>query len=860
NESLRVSKALTIAVWVRVNRLRGNQYVVSKRGWNIYIGADGLARFETRDATNSRWDTLPAKHRIRAGEWVFITAVHNPKVKRLEIYVNGILSNTKPRADGRIGGVWRSKLLLGMYASRTQFLDGLIAELRIYKRALTEQEIATLHRQGLKRVTDALRSPTYRISVHPRFYFTKGNLSADVFIRALKPLPKNAYITAELIHGAKVLQRRKLNLLSCGRSMELKFDLRRLVTGSYKIRVIAFNNDGSEICRSVVPITIPKSPWWLHTMEGFVRDVLPPWKPIQVSRYDAQKRSIAISVWGRIYEFGAVPFPKRIVSNGRELLSAPIRIIAQCNGRMQSWRGEALDLLSRAPYAVHIRQRAQSDALALNASSRIEYDGMVQVHWRIIPKQRIQLDRLVLEIPMRSSIARYVYYYPERYEPWTAHRPRAFTNAMRMAFNPVIWLGDERCGVEWFCESDRNWFNADAKRAIEIVREDDTVVLRLHIVDEPLRLDGELDYTFGLQATPVKPIETDAWDYKTACVYTPVYGLEESRHGGASALDALAKLGVRTLALMDWTDILCYNMPTHPEKLHRFVRECHKRGIKVIVYFGYQISDVAPEFTYFVDECAMWTKPQPHSWAENPDNYPPKPTQQVVRVCYRSIWRNFVVAGVARLMDEFDIDGVYLDGTAIPVAPCYNIHHGCGYRKPDGSAGGTYSIFAGRELMRRIYTVVKMRKRDGQVNLHQSGYMLAPVMAWVTSYWDGEQLGGWKRGAFALDRLPLDYFRTEFMGHQWGIPAEFLHYCTPMNFKQAWAIALLHDVPVRPFVGNWNDVELAARVWRVMDEFERKGASWIPYWRNAKFVSASPDGIYVSLYRHRTSGLLLVVS
>ncbi len=35
-------------------------------------------------------------------------------------------------------------------------------------------------------------------------------------------------------------------------------------------------------------------------------------------------------------------------------------------------------------------------------------------------------------------------------------------------------------------------------------------------------------------------------------------------------------------------------------------------------------------------------------------------------------------------MQEYDIDGVYLDGTSEPWG-CRNAHHGCGYLKPDGT-------------------------------------------------------------------------------------------------------------------------------------------------------------------------------
>jgi hypothetical protein len=324
---------------------------------------------------------------------------------------------------------------------------------------------------------------------------------------------------------------------------------------------------------------------------------------------------------------------------------------------------------------------------------------------------------------------------------------------------------------------------------------------------------------------------------------------------GELLIDRLAKLGVKTLALMDWTDILCYNAPTEPEKLRNFVKECHKRGMKVLVYFGFQMSERAPEFEAFLDECAAWMKSAPYPYGENPDDYPPKPAQQVYRVCYRSEWRDFVVAGIARLMDEYDIDGVYLDGTGLP-SKCYNFHHGCGYEKPDGSHEGTFAIFAGRETLRRIYTVAKSRKPDGQINLHNSGFMLIPVLAWATSYWDGEQLSA-KPGTFPLERLPLDMFRTEFMGHQWGVPAEFLHYSLG-SYEQGWAFALPHDVPVRPIF--MEQLTLAAKIWKVMDTFKRKEAEWLPYWRNGEYVTVQPEGAYVSLYRHPKNGLLAVVS
>jgi hypothetical protein len=210
------------------------------------------------------------------------------------------------------------------------------------------------------------------------------------------------------------------------------------------------------------------------------------------------------------------------------------------------------------------------------------------------------------------------------------------------------------------------------------------------------------------------------------------------------------------------------------------------------------------------------------------------------------------------MMDEYDIDGVYLDGTANPWG-CRNVHHGCGYVRPDGSVGTTYPFWATREMMRRIYTLVKTRKPHGLVNVHQSTCMTIPTLAWATSYWDGEQFGGLERGPFALETLPLDAFRTEFMGHNWGVPAEFLCYERPYTYREALGFTLLHDVLVRGS-GLGPNLELESQLWRLSDTFVRKESEWLPYWRNAASITVAPAPAKASLYRHERHGVLLVVS
>jgi len=586
-------------------------------------------------------------------------------------------------------------------------------------------------------------------------------------------------------------------------------------------------------------------PAWIGTREGISDAVLPPWTPLVVDR---RGRVLRVRCWGRTYEFGKRPFARAIVTGGAPVLRAPIRVIARADGRAQVWRGSDPRLIEARPDRVRLSQEAKAPELTLSAETAIEYDGMALTHWRLEPRRALRLEGLTVEIPLPAECAKLLWYYPHYERSWSEHRPGELKpEGFVDRFRPVMWLGDEERGLEWFAESDENWFSDQPERVIEVKRDGDAVVLRLKIVTTPVELapDGprsSLSYTFGLQATPIRPNEKDAWDYRIFHVSQPTFGVQTRLDIPDSELDALVAAGVRTIAFHEhWTDIESYTTTTYGEQLRRLVGACHQRGLKLLLYFGFLISDLAPEWAQFGDQCVM----QPRGGYE-PYNYPPQPRQNAYKVCYRSVWQDFLAHGIARVMDQYDVDGVYLDGTADPFDGCINRRHGCGYVRPDGSIGKTYAILAIRSMMRRIYTIVKSRKPDGQVNLHQSSFMVIPTMAWATSYWDGEQLAG---------RPPLDHFRTELIGRQWGLPAEFL---AMFDFRQACGLALLHDVPTRA-VHPGADLELTSGLWRVFDDFGRKDAQWLPYWRNAKYVSVEPQDFCASLYRHPHNGALMAV-
>ncbi len=147
-EGLRIKGPLTISLWVRPESVTGNGYLIAKHGWNVYLGADFIPRFETRNAADTAWETLSAAKPVNHQSWSQVVAVFDPKAEKLLIYVNGRMSTEKKRTDGAIGAVVAYPLELGTYnVTRSQWFHGRLDEVRLYNRALSATEVEQQFRE-----------------------------------------------------------------------------------------------------------------------------------------------------------------------------------------------------------------------------------------------------------------------------------------------------------------------------------------------------------------------------------------------------------------------------------------------------------------------------------------------------------------------------------------------------------------------------------------------------------------------------------------------------------------------------------------------------------------------------------------
>jgi len=825
---------------------------------------------------------LPVDRSILTTDWSHIAVV--VEYPRCRFYCNGVLVRDAYMPFPGIGT--RSRVPLWIGHDTPLDLD----EFRFYRRALTEAEVAA-HARG-----EEMAPPEeLDLAVEPHWY--EDRLEVRLSAKGAKFGGYRAEMT--LLEGnydrfaAPQTVPLKEAFAGCGRYVgTASFALEGLQGKSLDAVARILDPTGKTV-RTAFSHAWLKKPDWVHTQEGYSEDVPPPWTPVEATR--RQDGGVELRVWGRRHLFSpSGPLPQEIETTGASMLASPVSLVGRTDGKKISWKNGRIAVTDNRPTSATVDQNFDSETLSLDLSARIEYDGYILFDCAVRARQQTSVEVLALEVPLvtrHAILCQGRYVYPEDPKvPMKTSYSGAVGAERHFRFSPCIWIGDDERGMCWQTESDEHWHYADEQDAIEIVPSGEVTMFRAHFVNVPTALAaGEaLRYRFAILATPVKPLLRDAWDLRIA--RSEPYGgdldLPDRVTGGVPTLQQLSDLGVRHL-FTNVNDIWPYPLPVHDRfarALHRLIDEAHAWGIRPYPYLIHERYPVAaPEFD--INGLHMSRRPV-HQYIPGgnpPGSERPGPvtakygadSQGTVDFCSQSLaLQDAVVHSLARRLDEYGDDGVYLDGTGWIEPPCYNTLHGCGYRGKDGSIHPTYRTFAERELMKRIYLVVKKRRPMGIIDVHHSFGQNPAALAYADVLWTGEHWWhlretGAKDGYISAE-LPLDMFRAEFTGRQIGIAAETLAYRLGPQMKVA-AISLLHDIPVRPsttgldqmqkdFARGMDPFAVMVRIWRLRERFGAREAEKLYYWHNQDFVRVSPEKCYATLFKHPRNGVLAFVS
>ncbi|MBE7050494.1 MAG: hypothetical protein E7394_06935 [Ruminococcaceae bacterium] len=613
-----------------------------------------------------------------------------------------------------------------------------------------------------------------------------------------------------------------------------------------------------------------------------------PFLPVKITTEDLYHK---VDVVGRTYTFGPDGMIHSIKSLGCELLASPMRIVMKEDGKDAVFNDDYKSNESESFIQSRNEENAvvcgckQSERFIVDFTNTINYDGNIDIDVKFMTKGltvaqvlgvsdmeplKYKLDNLWLEIPLKKEVCSLYHFFRrndgEIYFSDGTVKEQTLTSAsgalpekdFHVPFRPLFWLGNEDMGFGWSAENCRNWQTDDEKNAIEIVHGDDCVIMRIHLLDShPVNWQGDLtkgphefypiSFSFSVLATPVKPFPENpylhnAFHLDCGKKIKGNYGefLSDNNH-----FEKLKEMGVTTLILhekwnksQNWFELSEFTA----NQLRFIVEKCHSMGIKVMPYFGYEISTMSRVWNELSDKVIC--KKQD---GKNDGGWWRVPFQRAYIACQASEYSDLYADGVIKLIDEFNLDGIYLDGPAYPW-PCFSLDHGCGWYNEKGELCPTYPLKSIRKLFQKLYVAVK--ERGGMISVHSSGVVNFTALGFIDQNWFGENLQSDFMKGIRKD-VELDYFRAEYSGRNMGVPTEFIAYENrPVwTFENALSCSILHGILPRP-----NDIdhplELMSGVWKIFDSFPIEKSEWKPYWKNS--VQTGNEKVKVSYYKYKT--------
>ena len=795
--------------------------------------------------TSNGQETTPQEGRSMAfrneldpepGTWVHLAATWSCGVEASEmvLYLNGeriaacagaiILPEAEPQTF-EIGGP------LG---SGTTAFDDVMVLLR----PLTPREVAALVEAGRGARPDAVAaelpfraSRELQITAYPLFAGDRLVVVADCrgARRELAGRPGTVTVTIAA-QGQVVASSAAATVAGLAR---VEFSRRDLGAGPIRIAAVLRDAAGQQVRSGALAAEVPERPVWVGNDLGKTAGVPPPWVPLV-----ADDRSV--TAWGRRYEFRDSALPSQVTTQERTLLRQPISLT------MRERDGAASALAVRRSGRIEATDAVVSQGwsgalgpLRCDGSVGVEFDGLVLIRLALAPTRPVPVEHVELRVSLAPGVATLFHHADGSWSHLSDAGGIGVAGWRKsLPFVPYMWVGDERAGLAWCCETDAGWQTDGGDGVVVLERTSAGVDLCVRVVNRPATITVPLELTFGFMATPVKPLPERWRDWR------PMFA-------SALNIEAFSRLqwraeGCRNIAVLWNNHVGSFSyLATVPEEMRAKVGVLHGNGWDTVVsyYALNQTQTGTPEFAVSERE-----------WRRNPYGEQTFSLGSYATVCTASTWADFLLWAIDKTMDETGTDGVYLDCSNPRF--CRSVEHGC--------APGGYPLLATRELQKRIYTLVRQKRgENGFVYSHNSENNFITTYAFADAVVNGEQYN-----RKDLTTLSFEKFRAQFLPHPTGIPTFLLP--TLVKFQPAkqekmpgaqfLAFPYLHDVICLPQWMSRESQDLLLRVNAGLRAFDVSDSTFLPYWSRQGMLRCDPGSVLVSSYIGRDDRRVLLTA
>ena len=534
------------------------------------------------------------------------------------------------------------------------------------------------------------------------------------------------------------------------------------------------------------------------------------------------------------------PEVTHLVSEGRQLLAAPVRFVAKISNKQSTpFSNGKFEMVKQSAGEVVWRSISSAGNLELHCEGRMEFDGHVTFHMQLTADHATQVDDLRLEIPLTRETTRYMMgmgrpggLRPEEYE-WRWDRKN---------HQDSVWLGDVNAGLRCrlFGENYRRpvinihyhhmplnlppaWYNQGRGGCSIRQYEGNRVVLKATSGPRSV-LPGEiLHFNFTLLITPLKSLDTDGhWAH---------------RHSHASrSPDRVVRAGANVINIHHGTDVNPYiNYPfVRTDKLKRYVHKAHAKDLKVKIYYTTREQSNHTVELWALrslgDEVLVAGPGGGHTWLQEHLDPPyvsgwhtPATRDAAFITTAMSRWNNYYLEGLDWLVRNVGIDGLYIDDVAYD-----------------------------RTVMKRVRKILDRARPGCLIDLHSWNHFnqraghaccLNLYMAHLPYFdriWIGEERNY---------NTPPDYWLIEISGIPFGVMGDMLQ-----GGGNPWR-GMIYGMTGRvPYVRDLRPI------WKVWDEFGMQGSQMIGYWVPHCPVKTDHQFVLATVYRKPNKVLISLAS
>ena len=570
--------------------------------------------------------------------------------------------------------------------------------------------------------------------------------------------------------------------------------------------------------------------------------ILPPFTPLKANGMD-------YSIWGRTYSYENSLLPRRIQSQGVELLNAPCEIVA--NGRtLENGKTESV---SAKAYRAEFKGCAKNSDCKVSADSWVEYDGVAYSKFTVQAEK--DLKDLKLRFTLPAELVKYLH--TSEGGSWGTKLTMPVKEGKTVfRFYPMVWVGMEDKGICFFTETRSGW-TVPSNETYTIVKKDGRAVLEIAMREE-LKAGKKFEFEFGFIATPVKPLPANYPLNIFGDSHCPMM-----RRPGRTPVNSLF---IGSAPYPNEISSYFCDLPNEKDSpavtpITQLLKRRDAAGNKMVVYMDARyLSDEYPEMAAFKDE-----------WKFSPEhtlNYTRDGKKCILYDCCPVTGASaFFHMRLKRFLERFKVDGIYYDFGTFGI--CSNPLHGCRER---------YPILAMREFYRRTALIqYQSGIKEPLIVLHNTDSVQIPAITFATHLFNGEHIRQssstiMHNGKDIQDTYSIEMFASEL---------------NSMPFGLTNAVYQSNDVLLPQFGGGKEDPELYKfritqaflagtlphntivaqsrchygildKIVRIYDEFRVQEAEFIGYWNSPAIVKGAQN-IYVSIYKHSTEKKALAV-